>query len=242
MKKIAMMVLFLAGFSLAAKCGLETPDGREITMLDSTLWWQNTYLFWGAVFILEDGYNCEKGEYEKAFLDPNTYIQRSRGSGPKMLTIIQNSLSTYGIGEVFRDEFLHWQKCGMLDLTYEQADSIVTPLVEAMKLSDSGYYETDLFFLSQYHYVGGIPPQQFIDWASEDCRAASIEKRQSRSTDPILFDRGLVQISKSLQGENYFVFDMNGKVVQKGVVGETIRVSILPSILKIGEGRLLLLK
>lgn len=236
-----MMVLFLAGFSLAAKCGLEI-DGRRIVFMDSTLWWQNTYLFWGAVFILEDGYNCEKGEYEKAFLDSNTYIQRILDGGKKWLIIGQNSLSAYGIGEVFRDEFLHWQKCGMLDLTYEQADSIAMSLAEAMSLRDSSYYEMDLFYLTEYPPMGGGMPQQFVDWASEDCRTASIEKRQSRSTDPILFDRGLVQISKSLQGENYFVFDMNGKVVQKGVAGETIRVSILPSIFKIGEGRLFLLK
>ena len=242
MKKIATIVLFLAAFSMAEECGL-TMDGREIELMDSTIWWRNSHLFWGTVFILEDGYNCEKQEYEKSFLDSNTYIQRIRsGKVIKELIIGQNSLSAYGIGDVFRDEFLHWQKCGMLNLTYEQADSVATLLVKAMDLRDSGYYETDLFCITEYPPAGWGMPQQFIDWAKEDCRAVSIEKKLHHGTDQILFEYGLAQIPKPLQGENYFVFDMNGKVVQKGVAGEAISVSNVPSILKLGNQQLILLK
>jgi hypothetical protein len=51
-----------------------------------------------------------------------------------------------------------------------------------------------------------------------------------------------VHISKSLLGEAYAVFDMNGKVIQKGIAGEIIRMPISPSILKIGAQKPILCK
>lgn len=246
MKKIAMLALFLSAFSMAEKCGLDM-DGREIIFMDSTIWLRSPWLFWGAVFVLEDGYNCEKGEYEKSFIDSNTYIQRiSDSREKKRLIIAQNTQSDYGIGDVFRDEFLRWQDCGMLDLTYEQADSIATLLVEPLNSRDTDFgasREIEWLYFSEYPHAGGSGmPKQFIYWAEEDCRTASIEKKRNRTATPFLFERGLVQISKSLQGENFVVFDMNGKVVQKGVAGETIRVPVVPSVLKLGERRPFLIK
>lgn len=246
MKRIATIVLFLAAFSMAEKCGLDM-DGREIVFTDTTIWLRSPALFWGAVFVLEDGYNCEKGEYERSFIDSNTYIQRiSESRVKKKLIIGQNSLSDYGIGDVFKDEFLRWQKCGMLDMTYEQADSIATLLVEPMNSCDTDFgasREVEWIYFHEFPYAGGGGmPQQFFNWAEEDCSAVSIEKSLYHETDRVLFERGLVQVSKSLQGKNYVVFDLNGKVVQKGVAGETIDVSVFPSILKLGEQRLFLLK
>ena len=246
MKKITTIALFLAALSMAEECRL-TMYGREILLMDSTIWRRNTRLFWGTVFILEDGYNCEKGEYEKAFLDPNTYIRRMRlKGGARELIIGQNSLSVYGIGDVFKDEFLHWQKCGMLNLTYEQADSIATLLVDPINSCDVDFGATrgiaSIYFNEYPPMGGGSMPQQFLDWAKEDCRTVSIGKSFHHGTDQILFEYGLAQIPKPLQGENYFVFDMNGKVVQKGVAGEAISVSNVPSILKLGNQQLILLK
>lgn len=244
MKKIAAIALFLGALSMAEECGLNM-DGRKIIFMDTTIWWRNTHLFWGSVFVLEDGYNCEKGEYEKSFVDSNTYIQRISERGTKVLIIEQNSLSDYKIGDIFREEFLRWQKCGMLNLTYEQADSIATLLVEPINSCDIDFGATRgiaSIYFSEYPYAGGGTPQQFFDWAKEDCRTVSIGKSLNHGTDRILFEHGLVQVPRSLRDEDYFVFDMNGKVVQKGVAGETIRVSIVPSIFKIGNRQALLLK
>lgn len=244
MKKIAAIALFLAALSMAEECGLNM-DGRKIIFMDTTIWWRSSSLFWGSVFVLEDGYNCEKGEYEKSFVDSNTYIQRISERGTKVLIIEQNSLSDYKIGDIFREEFLRWQKCGMLNLTYEQADSIATLLVEPINSCDIDFGATRgiaSIYFSEYPYAGVSIPKQFFDWAKEDCRTVSIGKSFHHGTDRILFKQGLVQIPKSLRDENYFVFDMNGKVVQKGVAGETIRVSIVPSIFKIGNRQALLLK
>lgn len=244
MKKIAAIALFLGALSMAEECGLNM-DGRKIIFMDTTIWWRSSSLFWGSVFVLEDGYNCEKGEYEKSFVDSNTYIQRISERGTKVLIIEQNSLSDYKIGDIFREEFLRWQKCGMLNLTYEQADSIATLLAEPINSCDVNFGDTHgiaSIYFNEYPYAGVGIPKQFFDWAKEDCRTVSIGKSHNHETDRILFEQGLVQIPKSLRDENYFVFDMNGKVVQKGVAGETIRISIVPSIFKIGNRQALLLK
>ena len=51
-----------------------------------------------------------------------------------------------------------------------------------------------------------------------------------------------VHISKSLLGEAYAIFDMNGKLIQKGIAGEIIRMPTSPSILKIGARKPFLCK
>lgn len=99
----------------------------SVEFIDSTIW-RDKYAFGsGSVYVTEDGYNCEKElfENEKAFLDSNTYLSRYSSvkglPGWKRINITQNEKSEHKIGDVFRDEFLHWQKCGMLKMSYEEA-------------------------------------------------------------------------------------------------------------------------
>lgn len=257
MKKLSTIILFIVIYSLAADCGLKYPV-IEIIFKDSTLWWRDLNSFFGAgpilldgelTTILEDGYNCEKQKYEKAFIDTNTYLHRDYTSGShpewRIINIGQNDLSTYNVGDVFKDEFMHWQQCGMLKLTYEEADSIATLLTKAM---DDDFenelcscYESDIFFATEYP-TGGEYPASFVKWAEEACATVSIALQKKPANASIVFEKGIARIPEHLRGESYFIFDMNGRVIKKGKAGEMIRMPDSPAILKIGIEKPILLK
>lgn len=82
-------------------------------------------------------------------------------------------------------------------------------------------------------------------WLREMCAEAGYNgfvRTQKQADVNIVLDNGLVQIPVALRGEKYYLFDMNGKIVQNGFAGNTIRLSMMPAILKIGKVKPILLK
>ena len=260
MKKVAKTILFLAAYSFAAGCDFNIHEQFEIFFPDSSLWWHDSRSFFGAgpvllndslTYILEDGYNCEKERAEKAFLDTNVFIHRGkrrlRGvDNVNYIDLFSLTIATHSAGDVFRDEFLHWQQCGMLNLTYEEADSLVTPLAEALNrylTDESGFmrdYVSDIFDASDYP-VGSFPAE-FVKMRDKTCKTNVPVLSRSMSDEKIIVENGLVRIPNSLQGKKYFVFDLNGKLIQKGAAGKILRIQSSPVILKIENQKSVLLK
>jgi len=253
MRKFIFTILLTAIYVMADECDDSWRDLTlpiVITFTDSSLWYKRYSFSDGAAYVTEDGYNCRKQKYEKAFLDTNTYMYREKRSDMPQWTfklyVLQRKQSSYGIGDVFKDEFLHWQDCGMLNLTHEQADSIITPLAYAMnnwfegKWLNEGY-ETDLFYVWE---VGGgyTRPKEISAWAKQAClselTALSPEKPQRAS---ITFEKGTVHVPEDQQGNTYFLFDVNGKVIKNGIADKTINLPNKPTILKIGNTKPVLL-
>lgn len=277
MKKIATVFLLLAMYVAAEECELEYPK-IEIRFADSTLWWRNSYSFFGVgpvalqndewSYVLEDGYNCEKKTMEEAFLDSNIILSRElpagyhRPSGINILFIYSLSLKKHDIGDVFKDEFLHWQQCGMLSLTYEEADSLATSLVEPLNdfvKGKIGVIVTDAFVVEGYP---GANPTQISQWIEETCAKVQPQSPPDTGTNPnnkepetpeslqrlksanmgVVFENHVAHIPEYLRGEKFFIFDMTGKVAQKGFAEETIQLPDSPSILKIGARKPILCK
>lgn len=189
MKKIILFAFLLMINTMAATCELTWPI--DIFFKDSTIWRDKYAFASGSVYVTEDGYNCEKKEFEKAFLDSNVFLYRNPLK--KTLFIYSNDIDTYNEGDVFRDEFLHWQKCGMLKMSYEEA-----------------------------------PPQSNKSIAINNAK--------------LVVENSVVHVPQILQGEKYFIFDMNGRILQKGFAEKMIRIEHSPSILKLGDEIPLFLK
>lgn len=257
MKKVAKTILLLAVYSLAADCGFGL-NQFEIFFTDSTIW-AGKYSFSSGCYVviadtlsewLEDGYRCNKRELqgEKAFLDTNVFIHRDKDyrRGVNYIDLFDLNTATHSVGDVFRDEFLHWQQCGMLNLTYEEADSLVTPLAEALNrdlADESGIiyeYETDLFYA--IHYPAGSYPTELVKMRDKTCGTNVPVLSRSISDEKIIVENGLVRIPNSLQGKKYFVFDLNGKLIQNGITGKILRIQSSPAILKIENHKSALVK
>lgn len=264
MKKLVFLILLTATYVMAEECDLYKPirdltTPIQIIFTDDSTIWRSTfysiynYFYSGTSGVTEDGYNCRKEKYEKAFLDTNTYLYREiwegNVQGSRRIFIMQRHQSTYKIGDVFKDEFMHWQSCGMLTLTYEQADSLITPLANALNewfdmethWTDSGYETDNLIVWS----VGGgyRYPEQVLTWAKQACVSeTNVPLPINRQSVGIVFKNGLVNIPESLRGETYFLFDVNGKLLQKNTAKETIHVPYRSAILKIGNQKPVLLK
>lgn len=258
MKKLAFLILLTATYVMAEECDLNKPlrdltTPIQIIFTDSSLWYSRYAFNSGCSYSTDDGYNCRKEKHEKAFLDTNTYLYRDRWTGDPQglyrLFIMQREQSTYKIGDVFKDEFMHWQNCGMLSLTYEQADSMITPLANVLNVWftdrennwSSGAYETDNLMVvsvfAPYTY-----PDQIITWTKQACLSETNTLPIKRQSAGILFKNGLVHVPEFLRGETYLLFDVNGKLLQKSIAKETIRVSYRSAILKIGNQKPVLLK
>lgn len=237
---------------MATDCGLMYPIVK-IIFRDSTIWWRDLNSFFGAgpvlldgelTTILEDGYNCEKQKYEKAFIDTNTYLHRDYGTGNhlewRIMYIGQNNLSTYNVGDVFKDEFMHWQQCGMLSLSNEEVDDLGDSIAKAIvdMFENLNSLQKDRFSVSDYPG----DRTQFAKWAEEACATVSIALQKKPANASIVFEKGIARIPEHLRGESYFIFDMNGRIIKKGTAGEMIRMPISPAILKIGIEKPILLK
>lgn len=284
MKKFLILIFFVPMIIFAE--GLcYFPDPIDIYFKDSTIWYGPSSFLWGGPTIVDDtvsetladGYLCNKERQvessEKAFLDSNVFLFRHESNGRNILSIYnayemlkglhsERDVS-HSVGAVFKEEFLHWRQCGMLNLSYEEADSLATLFVMAINkfVEDKNVCtETDDFIVCSFaHNV----PSQLKQWIDEFCEANGLEYsskpaaycedpysvpervecaqvnsiliQQPKKTDvSIAFENRKAHIPEPLRGNPFFLFDMNGKVIQRGVAGETIRMLVVPSILKIG--------
>ena len=198
------------------------------------------------VYTLEDGYACHKyyetsnrEHTERSFLDSNVYIYRSNFDE---LYIFTSTKATHTIGEVFRDEFLHWQQCEKLSLTYEEADSLIAPLVEEMDRVDDELCDRkcdSIYDISKFYYERGpwtpfTYPKTILTWIEESCETEPIRGLAGNRAGGLLFVGRDVVVPKDLQGEKYIIFDMNGKVLESGLAGARIKLPAHPSILMLG--------
>lgn len=244
MKHIILFCLVTVGISFAEYCRLE--ESSRVDFLDTTIWYMgDRSFFWhGCMYTLDDGYNCDKSSLrnehsERAFLDSNVYLYRD---SPKQLYIFTSTKATHTIGEVFRDEFLHWQQCGMLSLTYEEADSLIAPLVEEMDREDDELCDRkcdSIYDISKFYYERGpwtpfTYPKTILTWIEESCETVPIRGIVENKVGGLLFIGRNVIVPKELQGEKYIIFDMNGKVLESGLAGARIKLPAHPSILMLG--------
>ena len=249
MKHIILFCLVTVGISFAEYCRLE--ESSRVDFLDTTIWYMGdrTYFFPSVVplelvYTLEDGYACHRyygnsnrEHTERSYLDSNVYLYRV---APNQLYIFTSTKATHTIGEVFRDEFLHWQRCEKLSLTYEEADSLIAPLVEEMERDYNEFcgLECDpIYDTSKFYYSWGIMlslyPKTIMTWIEESCETVPIRGLAENKADGLLFVGRNVLVPEELQGEKYIIFDMNGKVLESGFAGARIKLPAHPIILKI---------
>lgn len=251
MKRIILFCLIAVAFSFAEYCRIE--DEAKIEFLDDSIWYMGdrNYFFPSVVplelvYTLEDGYACHKyyetsnrEHTERSFLDSNVYIYRSNFDE---LYIFTSTKATHTIGEVFRDEFLHWQQCEKLSLTYEEADSLIAPLVEEMDREDDELCDRkcdSIYDISKFYYERGpwtpfTYPKTILTWIEESCETEPIRGLAENRAGGLLFVGRDVVVPKDLQGEKYIIFDMNGKVLESGLAGARIKLPAHPSILMLG--------
>lgn len=257
--KIRLAVLLLVASQVFAEVDCQLNLGLQVHFLDSTIWYDRYSFAYGSYTVvadtlsetLADGYRCakERSYNEQAFLDSNVFFYRDLPpgvypqSGEKILYIFTVSSATHGLGDVFKDEFLHWQQCGMLSLTYEEADSLIEPLVKMMNEEfvneDCDCYRSDKLVVDDYP---GEIPDQIVKWAKDACTKTSIVQPRKLACTDVFFENGLAHVPERLIGQRYFVFDLNGRVIQKGIAGETIRMPSTLAIFKIGNENPVLLK
>lgn len=238
MKKIILLALSVVVWAEDYYCLLRN---MSVEFIDSTIWRDKYAFASGSVYVTEDGYNCEKKEFEKAFLDSNIFLYRNPLK--KTLFIYSNDIDTYNEGDVFRDEFLHWQKCGMLKMSYEEADSLVSLYVDAMNNREWESHPGP-FFLG-ISWVPYCYPDEIVKWADEACEAEAppqSNKSIAVNNAKLVVENSVVHVPQILQGEKYFIFDMNGRILQKGFAEKMIRIEHSPSILKLGDEIPLFLK
>ena len=248
MKKI-LAFLLLVGSLVFAEDDCNIRYGVQIHFLDSTIWYDD-YVFSSGTYVvvadtlseeLEDGYKCFKygRASEKAFLDSNVFLYTGLPpgvypqDGEHILYMYSIPVATHGLGDVFRDEFLHWQQCGFLNMAYEDADSLIDSLVYALNDYDEGeVFQTSWVKVMETPFVY---PDQIITWAKKACAKAPIAQVKKNGAAEIVLENGLAHIPERLIGQTYFIFDMNGRVIQQGIARETIRMPLYPVILKVGN-------
>ena len=157
------------------------------------------------------------------------------------MAMLVTDITGIAIGEVFRDEFLHWQQCEKLSLTYEEADSLIAPLVEEMEREDSELCDLkcdSIYDISKFYYARGpwapfTYPKTISTWIEESCETEPIRGFAENRAGGLLFVGRDVVVPKDLQGEKYIIFDMNGKVLESGLTGARIKLPAHPIILEI---------
>ena len=253
MKKIFLILLLFAGLS-SAQVDCRFHESYIIQFSDSTIW-QDPYSFIegssaniNSIDTLAYGYKCRKqdAKFERTFLDSNVFLERRRDRKEYVLTIYPLNIATHGVAEVFRDEFLRWQQCGMLKLTYEEADSLIAPLVSALNhwhdenIGNNQPYRTSWGLI----YEDYVTPIEIVEWVKNSCASSPIAKPVRSVQANIVLENGFARIHKELQGEKYFIFDMNGNVIQEGIAGASIqlptRQTKVPAVLSIKKRKLLL--
>ena len=294
MKKCIIIILINISIIWAEKyCKMDIPLG--IYFKDSEIWFNENSFKEGCYTVVDDtlsekladGYKCLKKESEKAFLDSNIFLYRNvkstinsiRTNSLSIYTsyeisnnIYSRSLANHSIDEIFKDEFMHWQQCGMLSLTYEEADSMATSIIMAIKRFGD---ELDCTDADKFYVCDGPSPTEQIakwveescsaeglnlpnsplhnycddeeflnsaDWLREACGKESLIHFQNTANASIVFEKGIAHIPEHLRGESYLIFDMNGRIIKKGNAGEMIRMPDSPAILKIGIEKPILLK
>lgn len=248
MKKVLTFLLLVSSLAFAEDdCRLNLD--LQVEFIDSTIWSNNYSYPYGEFVIiadtmseiLPDGYKCFKGriEGEKAFIDSNIFLYY-QSPHEKLLYIFATSTATHGLGDAFKEEFLHWQQCGMLNMTYEEADSLIEPMVRALNKPFNSEIWTNLQFHTSWAIASDLPvpytyPQLVRDWAKKACAKAPIAQVKKNGAAGIVLENGLAHIPERLIGQKYFIFDMNGRVFQAGIAKETIRMPLYPVILKVGN-------
>ena len=239
-KSLAFLFLTVSLAFAEGDCRLDL--GYKILFRDTTIWYEGDSFPYDVYTViadtlsetLPDGYKCFKRMRTavQSPIDSNILIYYPHSS-EKGIYLFSVPMATHGLGNAFKDEFLHWQQCGMLSLTYEEADSLIEPMVQAINnyLRD-GFFET-LGLLAMD--VVSPYPSEVLDWAKKACAKAPIAQVQKNGAAGIVLENGLAHIPERLMGQKYFIFDMNGRAIQAGIAKESIRMPLYPVILKVGN-------
>ena len=249
MKKVLTFLLLVSSFAFAGdNCQLDLR--LQISLRNTSIWYEGDTFPYDLYTViadtisetLPDGYKCFKQMMsgEPSFIDSNILIYYPHRT-EKMIYLFSVPMATHGLGDVFKTEVLHWQQCGMLNMTYEEADSLIEPMAQALNnyLTDP-VWTTEGFFETLGLHATDLPvpfeyPQLVRDWTKKACAKAPIAQVKKNGAAGIVLENGLVHIPERLMGQKYFIFDMNGRVLQTGIAKETIRMPLYPVILKVGN-------
>ena len=162
MKKL-FGVLLLAGFFIHLHAYRFTEEELDcldaetfyITFKDSSIWFskysfgygRSDYLSDSLGDVLEDGYNCNKYglNYEKSFLDEHVFLDRLKIKYPYQFDMYSTKKATHGMGDVLRDEFIHWHQCDMLAISLEEMETMIAPIVEMLNSGYASDYKEGLY-------------------------------------------------------------------------------------------------
>jgi hypothetical protein len=123
-------------------------------------------------------------------------------------------------------------------MTYEEADSLIDSLVYALNDYDEGeVFQTSWIHVTETYFEFS---DQIKNWAKRACAKAPIAQVKKNGAAGIVLENGLAHIPERLMGQKYFVFGMNGRVIQAGIAKETIRMPLYPVILKVGNEKIVL--
>ena len=248
MKKSLIFLFLTASLAFAGdNCQLDLEI--QISLRDSSIWYEGDSFPYDLYTViadtisetLPDGYKCFKQMMsgEPSFIDSNILIYYPHRI-EKMIYLFSVPMATHGLGDVFKTEFLHWQQCGMLNMTYEEADSLIEPMVRALNKPFNSEIWTNLQFHTSWAIASDLPapytyPQLVRDWAKKACAKAPIAQVKKNGAARIVLENGQAHIPERLMGQKYFIFDMNGRAIQAGIAKETIRMPLYPAILKVGN-------
>ena len=226
MKKL-FGVLFLAVFgSLSFAFYFPTPEEQDcldggifyITFKDSSIWFskysfgygRSDYLSDSLGDVLEDGYNCNKYglNYEKSFLDEHVFLDRLKIKYPYQFDMYSTKKATHGMGDVLRDEFIHWHQCDMLAISLEEMETMIAPIVEMLNSGYASDYKEGLYDTTKvkiYDFYTGPYPKKISQWRFESCgidtTAQIVAKSNNNCADQILFENGSAVIPQEFVGK-----------------------------------------
>jgi len=159
--------------------------------------------------------------------------------------------------EVIRDHLVGWSRCGFLRLTESQVDSLVNRIQQkageiwSNEVSEHAgrvlRYESfclntifkndstaDCLYLDRYDYV---PNYNFpLPIADEDYESAGVSVMLQRNSPSIQVIDDRLVAPTSLVGSPYSLLDLNGRVLQSGLLEQNMTLPHYPVILKI-EGQ-----
>ena len=124
MKKSLIFLFLTASLAFAGdNCQLDLEI--QISLRDSSIWYEGDSFPYNLYTViadtisetLPDGYKCFKQMMsgETSFIDSNILIYYPHRI-EKMIYLFSVPMATHGLGDAFKEEFLHWQQCGMLSI------------------------------------------------------------------------------------------------------------------------------
>lgn len=143
---------------------------------------------------------------------------------------------TLPFSEILAVEFMRWQDLGIIGISKDSAKIFITQMIDSMK-KQSRCEDIDLADGS-----GSVFNLPGCCSLVESPSAISLRPKAVRNFKAVKISQGRFHIDGVLNGTEFFLFDLNGKLLKREVFrGLAIEVPMVPAILEI-DGKAVLLK